>query len=206
MISVHSSRQYNNKLTGAADLQFNSFTMWSMQSFKLSSTIFTAPLRSFTTTVSRNVPSLHPSSPSYPQLLHTLLTINRNRAVRMGLTSTTALFTALGKNYQPNFKIIHVAGTNGKGSVSHKIAKALELQGLRVGLFTSPHISSFRERIQINSQLISEQQLCSIIPPIVQSTIDHSIPATFFELTTVIGVKAFNEAKCDVGVIEVGLG
>jgi dihydrofolate synthase/folylpolyglutamate synthase len=176
--------------------------MWKLAS-TITSKVYT-PRRPFTVHTTHT--TAHTTTPSYPTLLYQLLTINRTRAVRLGLTSTTAIFTALGKEYQPTFKIIHVAGTNGKGSVSHKIARALELQGLKVGLFTSPHISSFRERIQINSTLISEHALCTVIPPIIACTVQQNIPATFFELTTVVGVKCFNEAQVDVGVIEVGLG
>lgn len=127
------------------------------------------------------------------------------------------------------YPCVHVAGSNGKGSVSMKIARALELHGLKVGLYTSPHISTFRERIMINGQCISQQdmvRLASIImarcdPTLTQQYIQmanqktsmtspqtslEDIPATFFELTTALALTYFKEQHVDVAVLEVGLG
>lgn len=120
-----------------------------------------------------------------------------NRNPKTDLTK----FKALVKNYndpQHNFKSIHVAGTNGKGSVSTKIAKALEKEGFKVGLFTSPHISDYRERMQINSTMISKEDLIRLLP--------EEEDLSFFETTTLIALRWFAEQKVDWAVIEVGLG
>lgn len=102
--------------------------------------------------------------------------------------------------------VIHVAGTNGKGSVCLKIAKTLELAGHKVGLFVSPHIASFRERMQINSQLITEEQVEEYLPMIYDICEQRQIPATFFEVTTALAFHYFAKNNVDAVVIEVGLG
>lgn len=99
-----------------------------------------------------------------------------------------------------SYPIIHIAGTNGKGSVSLKIAKALELSGYRVGLYTSPHLYCFRERICINGVKISEEDVVSGLEKI-------SIPhASFFERATFLAFDYFRKEKVDVAVIETGIG
>ncbi len=104
------------------------------------------------------------------------------------------------------FKSIHVAGTNGKGSVTTKIAYALQHAGYRVGLYTSPHLSCFRERIRINGEMIPEKAVEPLLSSLVQ-VVDHkSIPTTFFELTTFLAFLYFAQEKVDVAVLEVGLG
>lgn len=104
------------------------------------------------------------------------------------------------------FPSVHVAGTNGKGSVSTKIAKALELSGLRVGLYTSPHLLSFCERIQINGTPITEEEVVRGAQTLFEITDVHKIPATFFELTTLLAFDFFRAQKVDITVIETGLG
>eukprot|EP00468_Gymnochlora_sp_CCMP2014_P004576 CAMPEP_0167760440 /NCGR_PEP_ID=MMETSP0110_2-20121227/11590_1 /TAXON_ID=629695 /ORGANISM="Gymnochlora sp., Strain CCMP2014" /LENGTH=444 /DNA_ID=CAMNT_0007646957 /DNA_START=331 /DNA_END=1665 /DNA_ORIENTATION=- len=104
------------------------------------------------------------------------------------------------------FRTFHVGGTNGKGSVCWKIAKSLESQGYRVGLFASPHISSFRERMSVNGSPISEDDVEALLPDIVDACINHDIPATFFELTTILSLGFFNAKEVDFAVYEVGLG
>jgi dihydrofolate synthase / folylpolyglutamate synthase len=108
--------------------------------------------------------------------------------------------------HQPQVTVIHIAGTNGKGSVALKIAKTLELMGLKVGLFISPHVSSFRERMQINSQLISEQEVTQYLPQIYQICQQHNIPATFFEITTALAFLFYQKHQATVVVLETGLG
>ncbi len=105
-----------------------------------------------------------------------------------------------------SFPTIHVAGTNGKGSVVTKISKALELSGLKVGRYTSPHLISFRERIQVNGEWISEEFISRRMKLIFQKVDQKKIPATFFELTTLLAFDYFREMKVDVAVIETGLG
>lgn len=100
-----------------------------------------------------------------------------------------------------NFRSIHVAGTNGKGSVCHKISKALQIAGYKVGLYTSPHLFSFRERIQINGECISEEAILRLLPPIMDLT-----AASFFDYTTALAFAYFAETSVDYAVIETGIG
>lgn len=104
--------------------------------------------------------------------------------------------------------MIHIAGTNGKGSVTWKIAKTIQLSNptLKVGLFCSPHVSSFRERMQVNGKLISEDQVVEYLPNIYKLCKDHDIPATFFEITTALAFHYFATEKTDVVLLETGLG
>jgi dihydrofolate synthase/folylpolyglutamate synthase len=102
--------------------------------------------------------------------------------------------------------VIHVAGTNGKGSVALKIAKSLEFAGHKVGLLISPHIASYRERISINGELISEKDVNKHLQKIFHLCNEHSIKATFFEMTTGLSFSYFAERGVDVVVLETGLG
>lgn len=106
----------------------------------------------------------------------------------------------------PSISVIHVAGTNGKGSVCHKIAKTLELAGYRVGLLISPHISSYRERMSINGQLISESDVTRLLQKIFDIMEKHQVRPTFFEITTALSFLYFQENDVDVVVLETGLG
>eukprot|EP00743_Colponemidia_sp_Colp-15_P007909 GILK01008567.1.p1 GENE.GILK01008567.1~~GILK01008567.1.p1 ORF type:complete len:451 (-),score=70.41 GILK01008567.1:78-1313(-) len=104
------------------------------------------------------------------------------------------------------FKSIHVTGTNGKGSVVAKTSKALQLSGFKVGTFVSPHISCFRERIQIDQNMISEKQVETLLPEIFDTATRNDIPITFFEACTLLAFRHFAEQQIDWGVIEVGIG
>lgn len=104
---------------------------------------------------------------------------------------------------QRSFPTIHVAGTNGKGSVCHKIASALQKGGYRTGLYTSPHLFSFRERIRIDSGPILEEEMVSFVLDIQKKT---TLPATFFEIATLLAFLYFQQKEVDVAVIETGLG
>jgi dihydrofolate synthase/folylpolyglutamate synthase len=96
------------------------------------------------------------------------------------------------------YKTIHIAGTNGKGSVSTKIAAALQAEGYKVGLYTSPHITSFTERIRINGTPIAEEALLKWLP--------DNEEGSFFEITTLLAFRYFEAEKVDYAVIETGLG
>ncbi len=109
--------------------------------------------------------------------------------------------TILDKRDLP-FQVIHIAGTNGKGSVAHKIAKALTVSGYKTALFTSPHISSFRERIQIDQTLISEKDVVRILGEILKK---YSF-LSFFEMLLLLSIEYFQEQKVDFAVIETGIG
>jgi len=102
------------------------------------------------------------------------------------------------------FKCIHVAGTNGKGSVSHFIASILQQAGYKVGLYTSPHLKDYRERIKINGQMIDEHYVVRFISD--NKSLFDSVQPSFFEMSVALAFKYFADEKVDVAVIEVGLG
>ena len=124
-------------------------------------------------------------------------------AFKKDLTNTIKLCEALG-NPQKQFKSIHIAGTNGKGSTSHMIASVLQASGYKTGLYTSPHLKSFTERIRINGQEVSEHFVVDFIEK-NQSIIDEIQPS-FFEMTVAMAFLYFAEQEVDIAVIEVGLG
>ena len=102
------------------------------------------------------------------------------------------------------FKSIHIAGTNGKGSVSHTIAAHLQISGYKVGLYTSPHLVDFSERIRINGQPISEQYVIDFVEQ--GKDFFEATGSTFFEIATEMAFKYFSDNDVDIAVIEVGLG
>jgi dihydrofolate synthase/folylpolyglutamate synthase len=126
---------------------------------------------------------------------------------KFGLENTFKL-AALAGNPQEKLRFIHVAGTNGKGSTCAMLESIYRASGLRVGLFTSPHLVSFRERIQLNRQLVSENEVVRLVaelqPLLKQFPADHH--PTFFEVVTVMALKFFCEQKCDLVIWETGLG
>lgn len=142
---------------------------------------------------------------SYQELLNRLFSVNLHGGMKLGLENCLKLNQILDSPID-RFSSIHVAGTNGKGSVSTKIAAALQATGLRVGLYTSPHISSFRERIRINGQMISEEDVQKHLTKMFEITDKFLIPATFFELTTLMAFNYFAAQNIDVAVVETGLG
>ena len=105
---------------------------------------------------------------------------------------------------QNNFKSIHVAGTNGKGSTSHLIASVLQEQGYKVGLYTSPHLKDFRERIKVNGEMISQKEVVDFVNAHKEDFTE--IGLSFFEMSTALAFAYFSDQKVDVAVIEVGLG
>lgn len=118
-----------------------------------------------------------------------------------GLERINRLLNALD-NPQDKFPAIHIAGTNGKGSISVMVASALQKEGYRVGLFTSPYIVNFRERITVNGEYIPEDDLCRLAEK-VRAT---NIAVTEFEFITAVGFLYFAEMNCDIVVAETGLG
>ncbi len=125
--------------------------------------------------------------------------------VKLGLTNMRRLSSAFERPEQ-KYETIHVAGSNGKGSVVTKIARAHEAAGYKVGLYTSPHISTFRERISINGQMISEGDVKEILPKIFYVVEKEQIPATFFEITTLLAFLYFFREGVDIAILETGLG
>lgn len=124
-------------------------------------------------------------------------------AYKEGLYNTYELDKHFGHPHR-QFKTIHVAGTNGKGSCSHTIAAILQAAGYRVGLYTSPHLVDFRERIRVNGECISERYVVDFVEE--ERNFFEPLHPSFFELTTALAFKYFAEAKVDIAVIEVGLG
>jgi len=124
-------------------------------------------------------------------------------AYKPGFDRINKLLTLL-KSPQKEFKSIHVAGTNGKGSTAHLISSILQESGYNVGLFTSPHLIDFRERIKINSKFISKDEVKMFIMKNIDFLIDNKI--TFFEMTVAMAFNYFSKNKVDIALIEVGLG
>lgn len=124
-------------------------------------------------------------------------------AYKSGLENTLALDEHFGHPHR-QFKTIHIAGTNGKGSCSHTIAAILQSAGYRVGLYTSPHLVDFRERIRVNGTPISKEEVVKFVEQ--ERAFFEPLQPSFFELTTALAFKYFAESKVDVAVIEVGLG
>jgi len=104
------------------------------------------------------------------------------------------------------YKVIHVAGTNGKGSVCAMIDSICRARGYRTGLFTSPHLVTFRERIRVNGEMISEDAVADGLTTIRNLVADWDPHPTFFEVTTALAVKYFSEANIDVAILETGIG
>lgn len=116
------------------------------------------------------------------------------------------LMSYFGNPHMGNFKIIHVAGTNGKGSVTLKTARALQHLGFKVGMFTSPHIASFRERIQINGELVSMEEIVEYFTEVENAADLQKFDIRFFEVITAMGFLAFRKHQCDFVVLECGIG
>ncbi len=136
-------------------------------------------------------------------------------AYKEGLGGTLLLDEHFGHPHR-SYKTIHVGGTNGKGSVTHTLAAILQAQGYRVGLYTSPHLVDFRERIRVNGKMISKKRVVEFVEDLKASPLkeEDSLPLregwggsfSFFELATALAFKYFEEQKVDFAVIEVGLG
>ncbi len=124
-------------------------------------------------------------------------------AYKPGLHTTEALDAHFSHPHR-RFKTIHVAGTNGKGSCSHTLAAILQEEGYKVGLFTSPHLVDFRERIRVNGECIPQQYIIDFVEE--ERSFFEPLHPSFFELTTALAFKYFAEKEVDIAVIEVGLG
>lgn len=124
-------------------------------------------------------------------------------AYKPGLDTTMALDAHLGHPHR-RFKTIHVGGTNGKGSVAHTLAAILQAAGHRVGLFTSPHLVDFRERIRVNGEMINEQEVIDFVAQ--HHSFFEPLHPSFFELTTAMAFWYFAQQEVDIAVVEVGLG
>lgn len=130
--------------------------------------------------------------------------IEGGRAYKPGLERTREILAACGRPDR-ELTALHVAGTNGKGSTSYLLASVLRAAGLRVGLFTSPHIVTYRERIRINGEMIPEGYITRFVEQFLRDLGDHLQPS-FFELTTALAFRYFVDEKVDIAVVEVGMG
>ncbi len=127
----------------------------------------------------------------------------RNRGVKLGLERIQQLLEQLG-NPQHRFPVVHIAGTNGKGTVASLIAAIYAAAGYRTGLFTSPHLQHFFERIRINGATIPEDAFAEIIAALLP--LADRYEATFFEITTALAFQYFADQQVDVAVMETGMG
>ncbi len=125
------------------------------------------------------------------------------KALKPGLGNTLALCAAMGNPHQ-RFRSIHVAGTNGKGSTSHMLAAIYQSAGYRVGLYTSPHLKSFTERIRLNGQPIAEEAVAQFVH--THQALIESIEPSFFEVTVAMAFDYFARQSVDLAIIETGLG
>lgn len=124
-------------------------------------------------------------------------------AYKPGLDTVTALSAMFGEPHK-RLKTIHVAGTNGKGSTAHTLAAVLQSAGYKTGLFTSPHLLDFRERIRIDGKMIGEDEVTAFVESYLSRA--DGLQPSFFELTTVMAFDHFARHGVDIAVIEVGLG
>ena len=126
-------------------------------------------------------------------------------AYKADLTNTITLCNLLN-NPQNSFKTIHIAGTNGKGSVSHMLASVFQEAGYKTGLYTSPHLKDFRERIKVNGEMIDENAVIRFTNLYLEKNKTEKLEPSFFELTVSMAFDYFRTSEVDIAVIEVGLG
>lgn len=124
-------------------------------------------------------------------------------AYKANLDNTHAL-DAHFKHPHRSFRTIHVAGTNGKGSSSHMLASVLQKAGYRVGLYTSPHLKDFRERVRVNGNMLPEQYVVDFVEQ--HASIFQSVKPSFFEMTVALAFEYFRSESVDIAVVEVGMG
>lgn len=143
------------------------------------------------------------NNPDYLQNLQKLFSFKIHN--KLGIENVCEVDRLLGFPSQA-CKTVHVAGTNGKGSVATKLAKAYELTGLKTGLFTSPHLSCFRERIRLNNEMISESAFNAIFDELFALLEKKHLPLSFFEVTTLIAFQYFAKEHADIVIVEAGIG
>ena len=124
-------------------------------------------------------------------------------AYKADLNNTIQLLNLLN-NPQNDFKSVHVAGTNGKGSVSHMLASVFQEAGYKTGLYTSPHLRDFRERIRINGEMIPEENVVQFIEAYKDKF--EAMELSFFEMTVGMAFDYFSKEKIDIAIVEVGMG
>lgn len=125
-------------------------------------------------------------------------------AYKADLNTTWQLLEAMGNPHNSGVKYIHVAGTNGKGSVSHMISSVLQSAGFKCGLFTSPHLRDFRERIKVNGEMIGKEAVISFVEENKETF--AAIEPSFFEMTAALAFQYFKEQQVDFAILETGMG
>jgi dihydrofolate synthase/folylpolyglutamate synthase len=128
----------------------------------------------------------------------------QKHGIKLGLDTMTALVGRLGMP-QARYRTLHIAGTNGKGSTAAMTAAMIQAGGHRVGLYTSPHLVEFGERIRVNGRMIPESEIARLTQ-LVKGASEPDLSPTFFEFTTAMAFRYFAESQIDVAVLEVGLG
>ncbi len=141
---------------------------------------------------------------SYQEALDYLYSLTRS-GIKLGLKNTAQILRHFG-DPQLQTRTIHIAGTNGKGSTAAITESILRTSGYKVGLYTSPHLLDFRERVQINRRMIEKSEMVDLIIRIKSAAQKLEVPITFFEFGTVLAFLYFHEQGTDINVIEVGLG
>lgn len=139
---------------------------------------------------------------TYQAALDVLYALQRH-GIKLGLDTITSLLAQLGNPHE-RFVSLHVGGTNGKGSTAAMAAAILQQAGYRVGLYTSPHLVDFRERMQVDGKLMSEERVAALTARVRE--VDPDGAATFFEFTTAMAFQHFADSGVEVAVIEVGMG
>lgn len=128
----------------------------------------------------------------------------QQHGIKLGLETIRALLTRVGEPQQC-YPALHIGGTNGKGSTAAMVASILQAAGHRVGLYTSPHLIDFRERIRVNGVMVPEARVTALVEAL-QAAAAPDLAPTFFEFTTALAFQYFAECQVDVAVLEVGLG
>jgi len=141
----------------------------------------------------------------YSQVLEAVFHLSKKGGMNRSLSNIKRL-CEIYNHPEKAYPTIHVAGTNGKGSVCTKIAACLQEQGYRVGLYTSPHIASFRERIRIDMEMIAEEEIAPLFEEISSTLNQARIEATLFEVATLLAFLYFQKKQVEIAVIETGLG
>lgn len=140
---------------------------------------------------------------SYSSVIDYLYGLQKH-GIKLGLETMRLLLDRVG-NPQSSLQVLHVGGTNGKGSTASMAAAVLHCAGRRVGLYTSPHLVDFRERIRVNGQMITEERVEALLAQL-RSVLTDDLHPTFFEMTTALAFLHFAQSAVDVAVLEVGLG
>lgn len=139
------------------------------------------------------------------EVLRHIFAINRFQRVKLGIDRVHELHRALGAPFD-GMRIVHVGGSNGKGSVCWKTWQELRRAGYRTGLFVSPHVSSFRERMRVDDELVSEQETVELYDRVTAAAATQEVRPSFFEVVTMMSALHFAEKAVDAIVLEVGLG